>query len=187
LAKSIEPVINDLIHNELKNVNTCAPAIIEEVTDGVATCIVKVAIKTEDGQEIDKLEDVPILGLGFGEFYISNTPKKDDECLLVFSHRNTGEWVQDGGVQDQRKDILFPVGSCFVISGLRSLANKFKNYIDEGLVLSNKDGSSKIELTNDSIKIDSPSVMINGVDFSSHTHTITSGSSVGETMPPTGA
>lgn len=117
----------------------CAiPGIIQSYDHEKGTCTVQCAIReqiTIDGstheESIPLLVDVPIVMPRTKDYMLSLFPKKDDECLVIFSDLCIDGWWQSGGEQSQMDNRRHDLSDGFAILAPWSQANKPDKPLDE--------------------------------------------------------
>ena len=117
----------------------CAiPGIIQSYDHEKGTCTVQCAIRekiTIDGssreESIPLLVDVPVVMPRTKDYMLSLFPKKDDECLVIFSDLCIDGWWQSGGEQSQMDNRRHDLSDGFAILAPWSQANKPDKPLDE--------------------------------------------------------
>jgi len=117
--------------------------------------------------------------------------------MLLFSKCSLDDWISVGGAAPLIDDdsYEFSLTDAVFIRGFRSKPKALKNSTNVGVTISNPSQSTSIHLTDDGISIvgnltvdgnitGSAVATSAGVDLGTHVHTVTHGSSSGDTTPP---
>lgn len=162
------------------NLRVACPGIIQSFNQEEQTVTVQLALRehvtdysyNKSWQEIQPLLDVPIVIPRAGGYCLTMPIKQGDECLVIFGDMCIDGWWQLGGIQNQIEKRRHDLSDGFAILGTWSQPRIIKNYATDACQLRNEKGNSYIELKDDSININATSVNINGINFSTHTHTV---------------
>lgn len=155
------------------------PGIIQSFDPITQTCTIQPALREEITKEgytkkwmnLPLLLDVPIVIPSAGGYALTLPIKKGDECLVIFSDSCIDAWFSYGGIQNQIEKRRHSLSDAICIPGLYSQPNVIPNYSATATELRSISGTSKISLSENQIKIDSPSIVLNGVSWN-HTHTV---------------
>lgn len=102
----------------------------------------------------------PVVFMGGGGWTATFPIKPNDEALAIFSARSIDEWLQAGGVQNQRADLrAFSISDGFILVGPRSMPHVLTNINTTGMELRSDDGLTKITLSPGSVTIDGPTAI----------------------------
>lgn len=164
--------------NLSSNLRVASPGIIESFDPATQTVSVKLAVRERVGSEtgavqdlqLPLLVDVPIVIPRAGGYCLTLPIKTGDECLVIFSDTCIDAWFSNGGVQAQLENRRHDLSDGFAILGTWSQPNKVPSYSTSAIELRNESRSSYVKLTDAGIEMVSPSVKINGQEFSTHTH-----------------
>lgn len=130
------------------------PGIIQSFDPDAVTCTVQPAIKgaepNDSGEYVSMnlplLIDVPVVFPRGGGCTITFPITAGDECLLIFSDRDTGFWWQNGGIQEPADQRQHDLSDAFAIIGPQSQADKIDNISTSTLQMRTDDGAAYIEL-----------------------------------------
>jgi len=165
------------------NMRVAMPGIIQSFDPVTQTVVVQPALKEKirssdlsvSDVQLPLLLDVPIVIPKAGGFALTLPIKLGDECLVIFSDMCIDNWWYAGGIQNQLEKRRHDLSDAFCILGTWSQPNLISNYSTNSAQLRSTDGVSYIDLKNNEIDMVSPTVKINGINFSNHTHSAPSG------------
>lgn len=187
--------INEIIDSEdeifrcfgdsMKNMlRVACPGIIQSFNSSTQTVTVQLALReqlasTKEWINIPILLDVPIVLPRSGGFCITMPIAKGDECLVVFADMCIDAWFSYGGIQNQIEKRRHDLSDAFAILGTWSQPRCIENYSINSCQIRNESGSSYVELKDsnitikaDSINLNSESVVISGIEFSTCKHEV---------------
>ena len=147
-------IIRDAINTALVNLQTCLPAIVEQVDLEKMTVTVQPAIQAQvrqaDGSlvlmDLPLLQDVPIQFPSGGGCTMTFPIQKGDECQLHFSSRCIDLWWQNGGVQAPFESRKHDLSDAFAFFGAKSQPNVISNISADSVQVRSDDGAAFIEL-----------------------------------------
>lgn len=179
-------LLGENISNTLR---VAMPAIIESFDAITQTATVRPAIRekirgedlTEKWVDLPLLLDVPIILPRAGLFILTMPVTAGDECLVVFADMCIDAWFSNGDPQNQIEKRRHDLSDAFAILGCWSQPNKIANYSTTSAQLRNEAGTAYIELKDAQINLVADSVKINNKEFSTHTHSISGGTTGGVT------
>ena len=150
--------IDQVIRNNLIEVHTALPAVIESFDPATQTAKINLSIKRllRDGQSvpISPVINVPVVFPSGGGFSMTFPVKAGDECLAVFSERAIDNWLQLGGQQDPSDKRIHAYNDAYAILGGKSFANSLSAYSTNSLQIRNNAGTTYINVTNDTITLE---------------------------------
>lgn len=136
-----------------------APGIIQEYDPESRTATIQLAIREKWsilGRTLDitppLLLDVPVYFPGGGGFTLAFPVRAGDECLVVFADSCIDAWHQSGGVQNQMETRRHSLSDGFAFVGFQSKPRAVSTR-EDALVLTNKDGTASISLTETGVEI----------------------------------
>ena len=138
-----------------QKIRVASPAIISEVDYEKQTLKAQITIREYiNGKyiEIPELLDVPFFILGCGDYSVTITIKKGDECLIVFGDSCIDSWWQNGDVQNPIDSRRHDLSDGFALVGFKSQKNKLEDYSDEAFQI-RKEDEIPFEINDDSIII----------------------------------
>jgi len=145
-----------------------APGIIQSFDETTQTVTVQLAIKeliyidVLESKAIPQLGDVPLVIPRAGNFVITVPPKKGDECLVVFADTCIDSWWKSGeetgnpnsfGARDPMSLRRHDLSDAFAILGTWSQPKKIETYATDCMEIRTLDGTKKVQITDDIIKI----------------------------------
>lgn len=147
---SISDSIRTSFISLLKDTHVSLPGIIRSFDSNTQLASVQPAIKRvfKNGGEIDLpiVTNVPVVFPRAGNFVLTMPVKESDECLLVFSERDIGQWVKSGQVSQPSDFRIHSLSDGIAIIGLSSQPNKIANFNSSGTELRSLDGKYKISI-----------------------------------------
>lgn len=144
------------IENLLINARCCITGYIVDFNSENQTATIQPTIKENINNEnisLPTLLDVPVQFPQSGGFSITFPVKEGDECIVVFSDMCIDSWWQLGGVQAQAEKRRHDLSDGIAILGIRSIPNVISNFANDTMQMRNKEGSTFIEISEDTIKI----------------------------------
>jgi hypothetical protein len=190
-AQDFTNVIKSLIKNEIGNIHTILPGIVDSFDPSGPSITVRPAIRKQydDGEVLAMplIYGVPVVFLRSSKCAISFPLEKGDSVLLLFSERSIDEWVKTGSESTPSDTRTHDISDAIAIPGLFAF-EKGKKISSSDLVIEYKDQTIKIKSTGD-IEIGNSfgvkALVTEG--FLKHTHSFTgavSGSTCsGTTLP----
>ena len=175
-------VLSTVLESAGTGIRVAIPGIVEEWNPDEQTVTVQPAIREKisfagEAKELNipLLMDVPVVFPRAGGYGVYMVPKKGDECLVVFGDMCFDSWWQSGGIQSQADSRRHDLSDGFAILGPWSLPRKLENYPEKGLWIQDDAGNAGISVVDGTVNIFG-SVLINGKSYSTHAHSISSGS-----------
>ena len=152
--------IRNGIKEQLKDVHTSMPGIIETFDPETQLATVQPAIKRIFiTREVDKeiltpldlpvLVNVPVIFPRGGGFSLTFPVKAGDECLLTFCERDIDIWHETGKTEAPRAMRFHDLSDATAFVGLSSMPNKIPNYNPNSTELKADDGSVSIRWNDD--------------------------------------
>lgn len=182
---SLEDCITLAVDAGGKRLRCACPGIVQEWNSATQTVSVKLAIKevlsiegVETETEIPMLVDVPVVMPRAGGYCLLMVPQAGDECLVVFSDLCIDAWYQSGGIQSQAERRRHDLSDGFAIMGCWSQVKK-PTFPTEGISLQKDDGSAKLTIDSNGVKINGESIGIKDVDSNDY------GVAIGQTSTAT--
>jgi hypothetical protein len=183
LLNDTETAMRYALDGKQAQIWTAFPAIVVDVNFGAMTITARPAINgvltNPDGSEtsvpMPLLVDVPICFPSAGGFILTLPIAVDDEVLIIIANRCIDAWWQLGGTQNPMEARMHDLSDGFAIPGPKSQPRKISGISASNAQLRNDAGSVYLEITATG-KINlvaAAGVSINGVDFSTHTHQVT--------------
>lgn len=115
----------------------------------------------DQGITIPVIENVPVKFAGDGEWYFWHQVKPGTEGLIHFSQRAIDTWLDQGGPAKPHDTRMCSAEDAFFVPGIRSRPGKIPNFKNEGVGMSDYDGSTFIHLTPGQIDITAATLNIN--------------------------
>jgi len=185
-----------------RRLHVAMPAIVRAFDHDKQTVSVEIAIL--DVERVDGvvssvslpiLQDVPIMLPRFGSWSLTGPIQAGDECLVIFGDVCIDGWWESGKVLQPQKQRRHTIADGFALFGPWSQKRKLSSYSTSSAQLRNEDGTVVIDLADDTISIQAPTVnvtatsqvnisgsghvSIEGKDWLSHKHTgVSAGSGV---------
>lgn len=152
------------------NLRVSIPGIIQEFDSATQTATVQIAlrerIRNNDlsvaWRAISPLLDVPVMFPRAGNFVITFPVQSGDECLVVFADMCIDAWFSNAGVQNQIEKRRHDLSDGIAILGLWSQPNKLSSISGNSLQIKTLDGSTMIEVKEDTINLNANKVYYNG-------------------------
>ena len=127
-AFPLEDLLLLAIENQLADVYTSIPGVIETYDPEKMLCAVRPTIKqiiddTEGKKQTEALpllQAVPVEFPGAGDFAITFPIEKGDTGRIVFCLNNIGEWLKKGGIVDPGDRRLHGLSGAVFVPGLRT-------------------------------------------------------------------
>lgn len=116
---SLEELIQQAIDDNLCEVNTSIPAIVQSYDAATQTVSVKIALKKkyDTGEIVERpvITDIPVLFPKGKKFSFTWPIFKDDDGQLIFSQRSTEVWKNNAGVVDPADARKFSLSDAFFL------------------------------------------------------------------------
>ncbi len=151
------------VEEYLKQVHTAIPAqvISFDAAKRTISCQPTLKVTTKDNilHNLPVCSDVPVIFPGGGEFEITYDILPDSYVLLIFSERSIAQWLDSGGIIDPESYDRFSLSDAIALPGLLPdpSAAETKEIQSSQIQMRNKDGSTTITVTSDSVKLDNSS------------------------------
>lgn len=182
-VQDFSDVLKAIIRNEIGNVHTIVPGIVESYDAAGPSIVVRPAIRKQydDGDVLAMplIYGVPVVFPRTNNCSISFPLEKDDSVLIVFSEKSLDEWVQTGEESTPSDTRIHDLTDAIAIPGLFAFG-KGKEVPSSDLVISYKDQLIKVKASGD-IEIGTgtglKALVTEG--FLSHNHVFVGGAVVG--------
>lgn len=148
------------IDQKLYSLHTALPAFVEAVNLDEMTVDAKIALKlrtNNNGQlgslEYPILKNIPFFTYQSGDYAITIPPKSGDVCLLIFSERETDNFLATGKMSEPRTvgSRKHDINDGFAIIGFNPYGKKIKNIDRNAITVRNIDNSIKIQISDNGI------------------------------------
>ena len=158
---TLAQVIREAIEQAERDLRVWMPGTIESFDASAQTAAVQLdfvdAIDDEEGnrntEEFPLLQDVPVLSLRSGDFFIGFPARKGDKVMVLFCDRNIGHWHQTGGA-DPGDDRTHDLSGAIAIPGLYPATSALGDHSTSALTFGVSNGC-QIQVTQSDIKVGS--------------------------------
>lgn len=134
---SDEEFIDAAIEYHLTELNTCLPAIVNDVSyennNYYLTVTPSIKLRLNSGNVVDmpKIYRVPVVFQRTQDTSVSFKPKVGDSVLLTFCQRSLDVWLENGGDVDPKDERMFHLTDAIAIPGLFSSDSNGKSIVSE--------------------------------------------------------
>lgn len=147
---TLTEMLDKVISETLKGIGTSIPAHVLEFDVATQQAKVQIAIEFRNTKgesfSIAPIVNVPVYFAGGNAFHIEHQIDPDDEGILVVSQRCIDGWKEQGGISPQTVLRKLDMQDSIFIPGVRSKPNAITSFLNDGVVIRNKDGSHYIHL-----------------------------------------
>ncbi len=144
---SLEKSIQTGIDTALKDIHTCLPAVVTNVTHSTQLIDAQVTIKRKMAGKLVNLPllvNVPIRFPKSATFSITFPIEVGDHVLILFSERSIDTWLTYGGIQDPFDIRKFSLSDAFAIPSMYPQTDTIPDFDDTNLEIKTNSGDTKI-------------------------------------------
>lgn len=156
----LEQLLQNIEHNVLAGLRVSLPAIITsfDAEKQTVSCIpaIRELVNTNGKAKfttLPELKDVPICIPRAGGWNITFPIKEGDECMVIFQDLCIDGWWFRGDIQNWNDLRRHDLSDAIAIFSPYSQPNVLSSYNTSGMEIRSNDGSIKITLTNDGVKM----------------------------------
>jgi hypothetical protein len=145
-----DAAMRSAIQNELIDVHTTLPGIIQDFDPATQTATVVPAVKRFFVQHgwvsLPPCMKVPVEFPRAGNFIITFPVKKGDECELAFNERCIDDWWDHGGIQERSDERMHDLSDAVARLGVSSRGRVPANIATDALEIRTLDGQTLIRV-----------------------------------------
>lgn len=142
-------VLSEAFNTMLRSMMVCLPGHIESFDESNQLATVQCGIKRiidGKGENIPLIDNVPVQFSGSDEWHFWHHVGEGTEGIIVFSQRAMDSWIEQGGSVRPHVGRVMNESDAMFIPGIRSKPKAIPGFKNEGIGMSNNDGSEYIHL-----------------------------------------
>lgn len=170
--KDIGEAIYEGLDSMLALVHTNSVGQIVSFDRDLQTCSVQPVLKArrigvDDPEPLPLIEDVPVMFVGSGDFWITVDLKPDSYVALLCGERSIAKWLNAGGVVDPELRQKFQLSDAIAFAGLNPIPDALvPGVAADALEIRNRLGTVVAHLEGSKLVLTAPTIEINGnADF----------------------
>jgi hypothetical protein len=151
IRQPFEVSIGQIVNSLLLDVHTAMPGQVISFDSSTQTASVQPCLKRKfagqnEPTNFPTVEDVPVVFMGSGDFWVTVDVKADSYVLLIVSERAIDNWIEQGGVSDPAKPRKFDMSDCIAIPGLLPDPAKLSGFDSNAIAIRNRDGDIYVKV-----------------------------------------
>lgn len=146
-------LIRVAIEARLAGLHVSIPGRVEKYDASKQCADIKPLVKTERGESVPVIPNVPIIFPGGGSFRVVFPVAKGDTVLLVFCERSIDGWKERGGEVDPIDTRHHALSDAVAYVGLRSFNDALADAPTDSMKLGKDGGTVQVECKDDEVEI----------------------------------
>lgn len=170
--KDIGEAIYEGLDSMLALVHTNSIGQIKSFNRNLQTCVVQPVLKARregvaEAEPLPPIEDVPVMFVGSGDFWITVDLKPGSYVALLCGERSIATWVNAGGIVDPELRQKFQLSDAIAFAGINPIPSALiPGVAADSLEIRNRLGTVVTHLEATKLKLTAPTIEINGsTDF----------------------